>query len=212
MYWTTVTPLLRKVLLEIMNEPIFTPFRLVGGTSLSLQLGHRESADIDLFTDAEYGAIDFESIHEYFTQKYPYSSTNEGIPFALGSSWYVGESKNNAVKIDVYYTDTFIRPILKKENVRMATVEEIVAMKMEVIGYGGRKKDFWDLHELHKIFSIEQMILLKQERNQYTYTNEEMRASLLNFNSADDDFDPVCLLGKQWPLIKLDFIQWLNEP
>ena len=29
-------------------------FRLVGGTSLSLQIGHRMSVDIDLFTDAVY--------------------------------------------------------------------------------------------------------------------------------------------------------------
>ncbi|WP_197051678.1 nucleotidyl transferase AbiEii/AbiGii toxin family protein [Salegentibacter sp. Hel_I_6] len=31
----------------------------MGGTALSLQIGHRESIDIDLFSDAEYGAIDF---------------------------------------------------------------------------------------------------------------------------------------------------------
>ncbi len=34
----------------------FAPFRLVGGTSLSLRYGHRMSDDIDLFTDAEYGS------------------------------------------------------------------------------------------------------------------------------------------------------------
>ena len=43
-------------------------FRLVGGTALSLYLGHRMSVDIDLFTDANYGAIDFDTI-ENFLQK-----------------------------------------------------------------------------------------------------------------------------------------------
>lgn len=33
--YETVTPLLRKILDEIMHEPIFDPFFLVGGTSLS---------------------------------------------------------------------------------------------------------------------------------------------------------------------------------
>lgn len=58
LYWNTVAPILESVLQDIINEPLFSSFRLVGGTSLSLQLGHRMSVDIDLFTDAEYGSID----------------------------------------------------------------------------------------------------------------------------------------------------------
>jgi hypothetical protein len=48
MYWNTVTPLLKNVLLDLMQSAIFDEFRLVGGTSLSLQLGHRMSVEIDL--------------------------------------------------------------------------------------------------------------------------------------------------------------------
>jgi hypothetical protein len=54
------------VLNDIIAEQIFNPFRLVGGTSLSLQLGHRMSIDIDLFTDADYGSIDFKAIRAFF--------------------------------------------------------------------------------------------------------------------------------------------------
>jgi Nucleotidyl transferase AbiEii toxin, Type IV TA system len=60
MHWNTVTPLLRSTLMRIMSSSIFSQFRLVGGTSLSLQMGHRQSIDIDLFADAPYGSIDFE--------------------------------------------------------------------------------------------------------------------------------------------------------
>ena len=38
-----------------MNATEFDSFRLVGGTALSLHIGHRKSVDIDLFSDAEYG-------------------------------------------------------------------------------------------------------------------------------------------------------------
>ncbi|WP_313189426.1 nucleotidyl transferase AbiEii/AbiGii toxin family protein [Sphingobacterium sp.] len=48
-----------------MNSTVFNSFRLVGGTALSLQLGHRESVDIDLFCDDSYGSIDFKSIDEF---------------------------------------------------------------------------------------------------------------------------------------------------
>ncbi len=45
-----------------MEAEIFKDFRLVGGTALSLKIGHRISVDIDLFSDAEYGTIDFDAI------------------------------------------------------------------------------------------------------------------------------------------------------
>ena len=41
MYWNTVNENLRSVLRDIMHEPKFDAFRLVGGTALSLQWGHR---------------------------------------------------------------------------------------------------------------------------------------------------------------------------
>ena len=48
-----------------MTCSLFNPFCLVGGTSLSLRLGHRKSVDIDLFTSATYGSIDFTSLEEF---------------------------------------------------------------------------------------------------------------------------------------------------
>ncbi|MBO5748172.1 MAG: nucleotidyl transferase AbiEii/AbiGii toxin family protein [Muribaculaceae bacterium] len=56
--YQTVKPILRSTLERLMRIDEFRPFRLVGGTSLSLRYGHRISDDIDLFTDAEYGSID----------------------------------------------------------------------------------------------------------------------------------------------------------
>ena len=72
MYWNTVSPILEEVLLDLMENAIFRPFRLVGGTALSLQIGHRMSLDIDMFTDASYGSIDFDEIRVYLENKYPY--------------------------------------------------------------------------------------------------------------------------------------------
>lgn len=66
--YQTVTPLLKKVLTQLMSNELFQPFQLVGGTSLSLQLGHRISDDIDLFTDYEYDSIDFRVIQDWLRQ------------------------------------------------------------------------------------------------------------------------------------------------
>ena len=72
LHWNTVSPLLKEILIDLMDEPLFSPFRLVGGTALSLQIGHRISIDIDLFTAAEYGSIDFKEIRSFLENKYPF--------------------------------------------------------------------------------------------------------------------------------------------
>jgi hypothetical protein len=59
-YKNTVSDLLWELLSALMTFDELNSFHLVGGTSLSLLLGHRKSIDIDLFTDAEYGTIDFD--------------------------------------------------------------------------------------------------------------------------------------------------------
>ena len=212
MHWNTGTPRLRTLLEKIMVERAFDEFRLVGGTSLSLQLGHRKSVDIDLFTDAEYGSIDFGAINKFFGVKKSAEEVKElDERIGLGSSYYSGSPNDELVKVDIYYTDSFIRAATVLEGIRMASLEDIIAMKLEIMGRSGRKKDFWDIHETHQKFSIPEMLAFYIERYPYSYNIEDIKAGLTNFTIADDDFDPVCLQGKYWELIKLDFVEWLER-
>ena len=205
--YRTVKPILRSTLERLMRIDEFRPFRLVGGTSLSLRYGHRISDDIDLFTDAEYGSIDFQLLQEILRREFPYCQGDCGEIVSFGTSYLVGNSKEDNVKLDLFYTDPFIRPMDQIESIRMASLDDIVAMKMDVMSRGGRKKDFWDLHILRHKYTIEQMLSLYKERYPYGATDEECIAGLTNFSVADSDPDPTCLLGKIWQLIKLDFVE-----
>lgn len=211
MYWNTVTPLLREILEAVMAEHAFKDFRLVGGTSLSLQLGHRESVDIDLFTDADYGSIDFDAIDKYLKNSFDYVDTNLTGPVGMGITYFVGHSEDDSIKVDIYYTDLFIRPVIEEDQIRLAAREDIIAMKLDVIGRGGRKKDFWDLHALHDENSILDMIQFYLERYPYGHSENEIREGLVQFTVADEEPDPICRLGKHWELIKLDFVNWVKE-
>lgn len=64
LHYETVSPLLKETLQKLVNSPIFKDFTLIGGTCLSLQLGHRRSIDIDLFTDIDYGTMNTKEIIE----------------------------------------------------------------------------------------------------------------------------------------------------
>ena len=50
----TVEPRTLGLLKELMDEPYLSSFNSVGGTALALQLGHRHSIDLDLFTESDF--------------------------------------------------------------------------------------------------------------------------------------------------------------
>jgi predicted nucleotidyltransferase component of viral defense system len=211
LYWNTVKPRLQEVLQDIIYEPIFMPFRLVGGTALSLQLGHRMSEDIDLFTAAEYGSIDYKAIREFLENKYPFCVSRSLDNVSFGTNFVVGNSITDCVKLDLYYTDEFIEKPIIINNIRMATINEIIAMKLEVILQGGRKKDFWDLHYFMDKMNLDDMISLYEKRYPYSDGFNYNKKQLLNFDKADNDFEPICLLGKNWEIIKLDFYEFVGN-
>jgi hypothetical protein len=194
-----------------MKEEVFSEFRLVGGTSLSLQLGHRISVDIDLFTDAAYGSIDFNKIENYLNNNFPFVEYFSDVPVAFGKSYQIGKNRNESVKLDVFYTDNFIKDFISVDEIRLATIEEIVAMKLDVIQRGGRKKDFWDIHELIGKFTFREMLFLHKQRYPYTHDEDLIIENFTNFSIADQDFEPICLRGKYWEFIKDDLIIFVNQ-
>lgn len=209
-HWKTVNELLRKTLLLLMQSNEFDKFRLVGGTALSLQLGHRISVDIDLFTDAEYGSIDFDIIEEFLDTNFDYVDKDFGTIAGMGKSYLVGTDRDNTIKLDLYYTtDPFMDPPLVTEKVRMASLEEIIAMKIDVIQRIGRKKDFWDIYEVLPRYSIADMIALHERRYKYSHDEPLIKANFTNFADADGDFEPICLRGYYWELIKEDISEAL---
>lgn len=203
-YFNTVNELLKSSLLKLMAAKEFSQFRLVGGTALSLKIGHRESIDIDLFSDIEYGTLNFNEIEDFLKSNFKYVDFLD-VPSAMGKAYFIGENKDNTVKLDVFYTDTYIQPFIEEDGIRMATIEEIIAMKVDVIQRGGRKKDFWDLHALLDSYSIKQMMDFHEQRYPYTHDKDLIIKNFTNFDQADDDFDPICFKGKYWEFIKEDF-------
>ncbi len=199
----TVSELLWNTLQKLMEIQELHSFRLVGGTSLSLQRGHRESIDIDLFSDAPYGSIDFRKIESILRVTFPYFSSSSEL-VGLGKSYFIGNTEDDLVKLDLFYTDPFVFPLIMEQKVRFASVQEIAAMKFEVVGQGGRKKDFWDIHELLESYTLQELIGFYLKRYPYNLSKEDLTKKLIDFSLAEDDFTPNCYRGKIWELIKLD--------
>ncbi|MEW6468406.1 MAG: nucleotidyl transferase AbiEii/AbiGii toxin family protein [Bacteroidota bacterium] len=211
LHYGTVSPLLRSSLETLMESELFKDFRLVGGTALSLQRGHRMSVDIDLFTGSDYGSVDSDAIDNFLRSVFPYVNTSDYQEVGLGRAYVVGESEDNSIKLDLFYTEPFILPSVEEDGIRMADAGDIIAMKLQVISGGGRKKDFWDIHELMENYSLATMLDLHHRRYEYTHDRDQVKEKLVDFSSAEDDFDPICLRNKHWELIKLDLVDFVNE-
>ncbi len=200
----TVSELLWISLKKLMQLELLKDFRIVGGTSLSLQMGHRISVDIDLFTDLQYDTFNFNHLDDTISTMFKYVEIGNGGNNSMGQTYYVGDDPNNQLKLDFYYTDKFFFPMIVSENIRLASIEEIATMKLDVIGRNGRKKDFWDLHEIMNVYTLHELVKFYENKYPYNHSRQELIQGLTNFEKANNDFDPICLKGKHWELIQFD--------
>ena len=71
----TVFPDTLELLKSLMNHPLLNEMRLVGGTSLALQYGHRRSVDLDFF------GITTENIDELNVAMHQCAEKPQPMPF-----------------------------------------------------------------------------------------------------------------------------------
>jgi predicted nucleotidyltransferase component of viral defense system len=191
----TVVPELMELLKKIMSEKLFSDFNLVGGTSLALQMGHRNSIDIDLFGNSEINSELFiEKISEFGEVKVAQSTKNILI------------TKINDVKVDfVNYKYPLLSDCLFIENIRMLSIKDIAAMKLNAIAGRGSKKDFIDLYFLLNEFPLED-ILSFYEKKYHDGSIFMVQKSLTYFEDADSQQQPKMFLDFNWETCKQKII------
>jgi hypothetical protein len=205
------------VLEQLMVMPLLASFRLVGGTALSLIKGHRISIDIDLFTAQKYGTIDFGAIESEIKKKFAVVENFEdefphlkAPPNNRGLHLQIGVDEKNLVKTDILYWEDFLFAPMMVEGIRMATVEEIGTMKLDVVSRGGRKKDFWDLVEIFDDYNLPHLMEVYQRKYPY-HKIEDVKKGLYNFLKAEEVPDPICLKGRTWQMVKARVIEEANQ-
>lgn len=187
----TVTPQLLELLRQLMQLDSLKKFRLVGGTSLALQIGHRESIDIDLFTDTE-----FKKNNIILDIRNKFSTSPSTAELTTGLNY---EIKN--IKVDIFnWGVPFLRPAIIIEGIRMASMEDIVAMKLEAIITRGSKKDYWDIAYLLDYFSFKSFIDFFKSK--YNSDPRQVIENILLFERAEKDPNPKIFNAHNWSDIK----------
>ena len=192
----TVVPELMELLKKIMSEKLFSDFNLVGGTSLSLQMGHRNSIDIDLFGNSKINfELFIEKLSKYGDVKVAQSTKNILI------------LKVNDVKVDfVNYKYPLLTDYLFEDNIRMVSKTDIAAMKLNAIAGRGSKKDFIDLYFLLNEFTLKE-ILSFYEKKFSDGSVFMVQKSLTYFEDADFQLQPKMFQDFDWEICKQKIIE-----
>lgn len=207
LHTTTVSPLLQQTLMTLMKIIQLQHFRLTNGTAFSLQLGHRQSKEIDLFTDQPYSDAEFAKVKTALQNSFGNGEHHRLEAVGKGTSFFIYNLNKDYVKIDVYYSSApFLEEPIVIDHLRMATMDDLVTLKLERLRTYPTKQDYWDLHAVLDDYPLAKLMDLHQRKYGEQHNRKELLKCLTNFTKVDEDFPPNCYQNKNWHLVKLDFL------
>lgn len=173
----------------------FQEFYLAGGTALALQLGHRISVDLDLFTP---GVFDSNEMFEYLKDSHDVS----GAVIAANSlSLFLKMGEEN-IKVDlIRHNYPMLHPVQQVDNLRLCSLQDGAAMKLNAVANRGAKKDFYDIYTLLSHFSLQELLAFFQQKYEQVNSLTVLK-SLVYFTDADIEPDPLSLINVSWADVK----------
>ncbi len=175
----------KKVLNKIKDLDFLDKFYLAGGTALALQLGHRDSVDLDFFTlDKELPEgleKELSSVSKYTVDKKS-KSTLDGVLEGVKVSFFSHPYKQ------LFDFKGF-------EGVNIADERDIGAMKINAVVGRPTKKDFIDIYFLLEKYALKELIGFFEEK--YSEADYNLLLILKSLAYFDDIEDPMPNMKKE---------------
>lgn len=190
--YKTVEPHTLELLKRIMAEPLFADMRLVGGTALALQYGHRQSVDLDVFGSMPQDAEEMEDRLSLIGELHVIKSSDRIRIYLL-----------DKIKVDFvdYSRYPWIDNPVVDGSVRLASPKDIAAMKVNAAEGRGTKKDFIDIYFLLQHYSLSDILdFYSQKYPEYSKFRALM--SLTYFEDAEGQLMPKMFKAVSWETIK----------
>jgi hypothetical protein len=180
-----------------------SPFYLAGGTGLALQLGHRRSVDFDWFCERRMQE----------PLRLARQIEGSGVPFVVdGVERGTLHARASGVRLSfLEYRYPLIGPLVAaaEPGLRIASLEDIAAMKLAAIAQRGSRKDFVDLFALGRLLSLDRMLDLYRRKYGIRDVGHVLFA-LAYFDDADKERMPVMLRRWSWAEIKDAVRGWVR--
>lgn len=204
LYKQTVEEHTFALLKELMSFKPLADFSLVGGTALSLMLGHRKSIDLDFFSIKNF---DIPAMRGRLKKKF-----RDRISIVSSEKNQLGVfSFIDGVKIDICkHPRPLINSLVVEDGLRLWSLADIAASKVLAISRRATKKDFWDIDRLLDIFNIEEITSYYSSRYEESLAIAVSKM-LTYFKEAEETKEPVCFMGKTWPKVKKSIFKKINN-
>ena len=192
LHYETIHPATLELLKNLSSRKEFQGMRLVGGTSLALQYGHRKSVDLDFFGKMSASQDEIIEMARNLGDLKIFNKTKLILQFVLYN-----------VRIDVvdYGNYEWIDVPVTENGIILASVKDIAALKINAIEGRGTKKDFVDINELLKHFKLSEILDFYMQKYP-DYSLFQALLSLTYFEDAESQAMPVMLISDTWEEIK----------
>lgn len=177
-------------------------FYLSGGTALSLQLGHRESEDLDFFSPSDFDPLLLQKQLTQFGQLSQTMAAEGTLNTFLGG-----------VKLQfLEYPYTMLESFNNWQRIHLSSVLDIACTKLQTIGMRGSKKDFIDLYFLLEKYSLPDLLsAMGQKYAQIEYSQTHILKSLLYFEDAENQPLPRMHIDVSWEDVKQKMMKTVKE-
>jgi predicted nucleotidyltransferase component of viral defense system len=191
-----------KLLIKLSEEPFIKEFYLAGGTCLALHIGHRKSIDFDFFIPSDFD-----------------TSTVINVLIRLGSYQRENEEKNtingslNGVRISFFgYKYKIIDDFSFFNQIRIAGMKDLAAMKLEAIAGRGSRKDFIDFYFLLNQFTLDEIFSFHVQKYGEGLSNRyHLLKSLTYFADAENEAMPLMMEPLDWEKVKKHIITTVKK-
>lgn len=209
LYWKTIDKPRKKLLDQLLALPELQDFYLAGGTGLSLELGLRKSNDFDFFSEANFNAGALLASIEKATHR-----KAEVVTLLEGTC----DLTLSGVQVSFFfYPHPLLKPLVRDPSyplLKLASVEDIAAMKVSAIGGRGEKKDFYDLYQIlqkKKLGAADLLRLLDQKYGPKGWNAAHYLMAFSYFEGAEQEPLPRCYVPCDWEAIKTSFLALQKE-
>ena len=193
----TIQPDTLELLKRLASQPELSQTRLVGGTALALQYGHRQSIDLDFFGQLPQEKDDLVEM-----------AKKAGEVMVINRSKAIMQMMINQVKVDFVDYSRYVwidEPILGDGFV-LASDRDIAAMKVNAIIGRGTRKDFIDLYMLLQHYSLAQ-IMDFYKRKYPEFSEYRALLSMTYFDDAEMQDMPKMFIDTSWEEMKKTIVE-----
>ncbi|MBN1642105.1 MAG: nucleotidyl transferase AbiEii/AbiGii toxin family protein [Anaerolineae bacterium] len=198
LHWEAITGGMRRVLRTIGDSALSARFYLAGGTALALQLGHRRSVDLDLFSEQDEVRTE--------THLQVLRTLRTFRPTLVEQEWgnLVLILEQIGLRVGFFgYGYRLAEQPARAEGVALASLTDIGLMKLDAIASRASRKDFIDLYAIAAHVPLR--VLLDRAPDKYPGVRDfeaMVVRHLAYFERAEREAQPEMLHAITWETVK----------